>query len=176
MLAGNFREDLYYRLQVVAINIPALERSRRVTSSFCPAFHRQVQPALRPEHHRTVRRDRDIFLKYPWPGNVRELENLLERIFILEDDDAGAAAATCPTASCAPCAPAVPPSRRPPRTAIRTRRWTSDFHAATEKYQKALIEQALAASRNNLKDAAALLKISRHALRHQMIKLGMLDA
>ena len=41
------------------------------------------------------------------------------------------------------------------------------FRAATEAYQRKLIEQALGASKNNLKDAAALLKISRHALRHQ---------
>ena len=50
------------------------------------------------------------------------------------------------------------------------------FRAATEAYQRKLIEQALGASKNNLKDAAALLKISRHALRHQMLKLGMIDA
>jgi two-component system response regulator AtoC len=106
---------------------------------------------------------------------VRELENLLERIFILEDDDVilprhlpdriirtvRAGSATVPPA----------PTDEGSDGALQL-----GFHAATEAYQKELIENALAASRNNLKDTAALLKISRHALRHQMIKLGMISA
>ncbi|MFZ2099661.1 MAG: sigma 54-interacting transcriptional regulator [Oricola sp.] len=175
VLAGNFREDLYYRLQVVAINIPALkDRGRDVltlSGYFIAKYNQRYGRAITGLSDETA----NIFLKYPWPGNVRELENLLERIFILEDDDiilprhlpdriirtVRAGSSTVP--------PAPPDSHSDGPLEL-------GFHAATEKYQKALIEQALAASRNNLKDAAGLLKISRHALRHQMIKLGMLDA
>jgi transcriptional regulator with PAS, ATPase and Fis domain len=175
VLAGNFREDLYYRLQVVAINIPALkDRGRdvlRLSDYFIAQYNKRYGRNITGLSDETA----EIFLKYPWPGNVRELENLLERIFILEDDDmvlprhlpdriirtVRAGSSTVPPA----------PAEGGQETGLQL-----GFHAATEKYQKTLIEQALAASRNNLKDTAALLKISRHALRHQMIKLGMINA
>ncbi|QKV20015.1 sigma-54 interaction domain-containing protein [Oricola thermophila] len=175
VLAGNFREDLYYRLQVVAINIPALKDRGRDVLTLSDYFISKYNKRYGRNIVGLADETADIFLKYPWPGNVRELENLLERIFILEDDDI------------------VLPHHLPDRI-IRTVRACSSsvspalvkdgddvdfelgFHAATEKYQRRLIEQALAASRNNLKDTAARLKISRHALRHQMIKLGMMSA
>src|SRR5690606_7208458 len=84
---GRFREDLYYRLQVVALNIPALRE--RVTdiellsAHFMARFNRIYGRAIRGLAPETAR----ILAAYPWPGNVRELENLLERIFILEDED-----------------------------------------------------------------------------------------
>lgn len=175
VLAGNFREDLYYRLQVVAINIPALKDRGRDVLTLSDYFISKYNKRYGRNIVGLADETADIFLKYPWPGNVRELENLLERIFILEDDDI------------------VLPRHLPDRI-IRTVRargssvspalakdgedvdFDLGFHAATEKFQRRLIEQALAASRNNLKDTAARLKISRHALRHQMIKLGMIGA
>ncbi|WP_425418463.1 sigma-54 interaction domain-containing protein [Oricola indica] len=175
VLAGNFREDLYYRLQVVAINIPALKDRGRDVLTLSDYFVAKYNARYGRKIMGLSDEVAEIFLKYPWPGNVRELENLLERIFILEDDDV------------------ILPRHLPDRI-IRTVRAGSTtvppaptdegsdgalqlgFHAATEAYQKELIENALAASRNNLKDTAALLKISRHALRHQMIKLGMISA
>ncbi len=171
--AGNFREDLYYRLQVIALNIPPLrERGEDVlilARHFIDKFNRQYGrtiSGLSPEV-------REIFLRYPWPGNVRELENLLERIFILEDDDE------------------VLPRHMPDRI-LRTVRAGRDtvpsveeaageapakgFHDATANFQRDLIAQALSATGHNIQDAAAMLKISRHALRHQMIKLEMREA
>ncbi|MCA1243430.1 sigma-54 dependent transcriptional regulator [Stappia stellulata] len=170
VVAGNFREDLYFRLQVVAINIPALaERGDdvlKLSDYFISRFNARYKRAIKGLSPETA----EIFLQYQWPGNVRELENLIERIFILEDDDI------------------VEPHHLPDRI-LRTVRGGSGagpasaradlsmgFRAATEAYQRKLIEQALGTSKNNLKDAAALLKISRHALRHQMLKLGMIDA
>lgn len=173
--SGKFREDLYYRLQVVSLNLPALRErgddvlvlSRYFIDKYNALYKRDIQ-GLSPEVE-------DIFRKYPWPGNVRELENLLERIFILEDDDV------------------VLPQHLPDRI-IRTVRAGgkvqpvldqpmsvlsidgSGFQEATALFQRGLIEQALAACDNNLQNTAARLKISRHALRHQMIKLGMLKA
>lgn len=173
--SGNFREDLYYRLQVVAINIPALRErgddvltlSEHFIEKFNVLYQRDIT-GLTPEVA-------DMFLKYPWPGNVRELENLIERIFILEDENQ------------------VLPKHLPDRI-VRTVRsgsasvppveamegYSSEvsqgFHEATSAYQKQLIHRALNISNNNLQDTAALLKISRHSLRHQMIKLGVQGA
>ena len=154
---GRFREDLYYRLQVVAINIPALrERGDDVfilAEQFMRAFsgrYGRVITGIEPEV-------RDIFRRYPWPGNVRELENLIERIFILEDDDRlmlrhlpdrirrGAA------------------SEAPPQ----------DFEAATHAFQIRLIREAMRNADGVLGEAARSLGLSRHALRHQMLKLGI---
>lgn len=170
VVAGNFREDLYYRLQVVAINIPALaERGDdvlKLSDYFIAKYNGRYGRTIKGLAAETA----EIFLQYRWPGNVRELENLIERIFILEDDDV------------------IAPHHLPDRI-LRTVRGGAcaehptsridlalGFRAATEAYQRQLVEQALAASRNNLKEAAGLLKISRHALRHQMIKLGMTGA
>ena len=170
--AGAFREDLYYRLQVVALNIPALRDrgddvlilAQHFIDQFNTAYGRNIR-GLAPESEA-------IFRKYPWPGNVRELENLLERIFILEDEDVilprhlpdrilrtvRAGARVVP--------PAEDPAPRP----------ETGFHDATAAFQRALIERALDASGGNMQTAAAQLKISRHALRHQMIKLGLQSA
>ena len=172
--AGNFREDLYYRLQVVSLNLaPLRERGEDVlilARHFIDKFNRQYTRRIRGLSDEA----RDIFLKYPWPGNVRELENLLERIFILEDDDVvlprhlpdrilrtvRAGSRTVPTLEEASAFEASPPQA---------------FHAATAEFQRQLIGRALAATDNNLQKTAALLELSRHALRHQMSKLGMRD-
>ena len=159
--AGKFREDLYYRLQVVAINIPALRE--RGDDVFILAEHFMRHFSARYE--RTIAgfdpEVRAIFRRYPWPGNVRELENLIERIFILEDDP-------CIMVRHLPARILRDAAEEAPRAAL-----PAGFDAATEAFQQGLIRDALAKSGGGLGQAADLLGISRHALRHQMIKLGM---
>jgi len=155
-----FREDLYYRLQVIAINLPPLrDRGEDVfvlTEHFLRKFaarHGRVIRGLEPAVE-------DIFRRYPWPGNVRELENLLERIVILEDEDIVRVAHL--------------PARIPRQSALATPPGdAADYHAATEAFQRALIRTALDAAAGNPGDAARRLGLSRHALRHQMLKLNM---
>lgn len=170
--SSRFREDLYYRLQVVAINLPALrERGSDVltlTAHFVEKFNVQYKRDIRGLSDQAA----EIFLRYPWPGNVRELENLIERIFILEEDDV------------------ILPRHLPDRILRTVRgRTGSDspsseaqagsddlalgFHGATSRFQVKLIEAALSGAKGNLQQAADALKISRHAMRHQLIKLGL---
>ncbi|MFQ5789741.1 MAG: sigma-54 interaction domain-containing protein [Acidobacteriota bacterium] len=79
---GEFREDLYYRLNVVEIHIPPLrERKEEIpilASSFLDRFNQEYRRnvALRPEMNR-------LFTEYTWPGNIRELENLIRRLAVL---------------------------------------------------------------------------------------------
>jgi transcriptional regulator with PAS, ATPase and Fis domain len=84
--AGRFRDDLYYRLQVVAINMPPLRERGKDVLVLAEYFMRKFNA----RYGRSVRAMepavRDVFMAYRWPGNVRELENLLERIFILQED------------------------------------------------------------------------------------------
>ncbi|NMC49877.1 MAG: sigma-54-dependent Fis family transcriptional regulator [Desulfovibrio sp.] len=85
--AGRFREDLFYRLNVIPLHLPPLrERGEDIlllAEHFLGRFCRQKQrkkltiPAS----------SRDLFLRYPWPGNVRELENFMERLSILCEHD-----------------------------------------------------------------------------------------
>jgi transcriptional regulator with PAS, ATPase and Fis domain len=81
-----FREDLFYRLNVIPIHIPAL-RERR---SDIPALVEYFSAKFNREKKRSVRFDNpevtDLFLRYDWPGNVRELENLIERLVVFCGD------------------------------------------------------------------------------------------
>ncbi|MFV0423917.1 sigma-54 interaction domain-containing protein [Oleidesulfovibrio sp.] len=85
--AGRFREDLYYRLNVIPLHLPPLRDrgadilllAEHFLVKFCKSKER---PTLKLDE--TIRR---IFAAYPWPGNVRELENFMERLSILCDDD-----------------------------------------------------------------------------------------
>lgn len=171
--AGHFRDDLYYRLQVIAINIPPLrERGDDVfvlAENFLAKYNR--------EHGSQLQRFDDavqgVFRRYSWPGNVRELENLIERICLIEEGprirlehlpqrilrEVGLAA----------------PGRTAVMQADPAAFTAQDYHAATIDFQRALIRQALSATRDNLGAAARGLGLSRHALRHQMQKLGLPD-
>ena len=80
---GTFREDLYYRLNVVTIHLPPLRTRRedipRLIDHFLDRYNRENQ-----RHVSTISRDvLNTLLRYPWPGNVRELENAVERAVVL---------------------------------------------------------------------------------------------
>ena len=80
---GSFREDLYYRLNVVTIHLPPLRTRRedipRLIDHFLDRYNRENQ-----RHVSTISRDvLNTLLRYPWPGNVRELENAVERAVVL---------------------------------------------------------------------------------------------
>ncbi len=80
---GNFREDLYYRLNVVQINLPPLRKRRedipRLIDFFLDKYNKENQRSLRKINRDTL----NTLLRYPWPGNVRELENAMERAVVL---------------------------------------------------------------------------------------------
>ncbi|WP_262030432.1 sigma-54 interaction domain-containing protein [Microvirga sp. Mcv34] len=169
--AGRFREDLYYRLQVVAINVPPLrERGDDIfvlTEHFLRRLSSRYGRVIRGLDNDVI----DVFRRYRWPGNVRELENLLERIFILEDENT------------------IMLKHLPVRILRDIKegekagqlseigetiaKGNVDYYEATTAFQIKLIRQTLAATNGSLTEAAARLGLSRHALRHQMLKLDM---
>jgi len=163
--AGVFRDDLYYRLQVVALNLPPLRE--RGDDVFLLAQHHLAACNLQyGSRMQTIDPDvADIFRRYPWPGNVRELENLLERICLLEDGER-VRLAHLPDR----IVRAVRSPRTPPITAGAA---PASYHEATAAYQRQLIEQALQQAGGNLGHAAVALGLTRHALRHQMLKLKL---
>jgi Nif-specific regulatory protein len=84
---GNFREDLYYRLNVVTINLPPLRNRRadipRLIDHFLDRYNKENNRNLGK-----ISRDvLNVLLRYPWPGNVRELENTVERAVVLSTSE-----------------------------------------------------------------------------------------
>ncbi len=80
---GRFREDLFYRLNVLPIHLPALRERREdipsLTEFFIDKFNRKLERAIRGIDDRV----KDLFMQHAWPGNVREMENLLERVVLM---------------------------------------------------------------------------------------------
>jgi len=84
--AGNFREDLFYRLNVIPLHIPSLRERPEDIPLLVDYFLSFFSRKRKRENIRIVQEVLHLFLKYPWPGNVRELENLIERLIILSED------------------------------------------------------------------------------------------
>jgi two-component system response regulator AtoC len=174
MAAGTFREDLYYRLNVVPIHLPALrERASDVellATHFIDRFNGRLKKRIsgvEPEAEELLRR-------YPWPGNIRELENVIERAVLFCDGDR--------------LRPAdVPPEVRDDGSGSRaamTSRSALDVpaeasglkqqvKAAMSRLESELIVQALKQTGGNVTHAARLLKISRKGLQLKMKELGL---
>ena len=83
---GEFREDLYYRLKVIELTVPALRERRdeipTLTDFFVARYSRKYNRPLKPISEQL----RQMFLQYDWPGNIRELENMIKRVVILQDE------------------------------------------------------------------------------------------
>jgi two-component system response regulator AtoC len=86
MRQGTFREDLYYRLQVIEVHVPPLRERREEIPQlieffllkFASVYHRpSVRPSLVLQ---------EALLSYEWPGNIRELENMMKRLVVLQDE------------------------------------------------------------------------------------------
>ena len=85
--AGQFREDLYYRLQVIEIHVPPLRERRAEILPFVEFFLIKYAARYGRSVARPSSRLRDVLLNYAWPGNVRELENVVKRFVILQDEN-----------------------------------------------------------------------------------------
>jgi transcriptional regulator with GAF, ATPase, and Fis domain len=165
---GQFREDLYYRLNVFPIHLPALRDRRADILPLCDSFltaicadHRLSIPVLSAEA-------REQLLEYHWPGNARQLRNTLERAAIL--CDGGPITAEHFDLDVI----ATPVPGRSARKAARshTAAGPSSAHdlAAMER---AMIEQALEESRYNKSKAAKAIGLTRHQLYIRMRKHGI---
>ncbi len=84
---GQFREDLFYRLDVISITVPPLRKRKEdiplLLEHFVEQFNRNSEKQIRGISARTQR----LLLKYDWPGNVRELQNCIERAGVMADED-----------------------------------------------------------------------------------------
>jgi two-component system response regulator AtoC len=178
---GRFRQDLYYRLAIIAIYLPALRERKEdivpLVEFFLAYYNKKFRKAVQGLSEETRR----LMLNYDWPGNVRELKNALERAMILEEgnqlrpDDlpfsvASGKGGAVPVENKlgAPIeAQPAPGKRRLPALSI------PEGGTSLEDVEHALVELALQQSHGNQIKAAKLLNISRDALRYKMKKFGL---
>lgn len=160
MREGKFRDDLYYRLQVIAINIPPLrERGDDIfvlTQHLLARFN-QVHGSRFSELSSAVK---NVFRRYQWPGNVRELGNLLERICILETG------ATIELQHLPNRIVRAANEQAPVSTLA-----SGSYLEQTDAFQRQLLLAALAQNKGSMNATAQALGLTRHALRHQLSKL-----
>jgi DNA-binding NtrC family response regulator len=84
---GTFREDLYYRLNVVTVNLPPLRQRTDDIPLLVEHFLREIATTKHTATHRISPEVMRAFQAYPWPGNVRELRNILESMMVLADGE-----------------------------------------------------------------------------------------
>jgi transcriptional regulator with GAF, ATPase, and Fis domain len=164
---GKFREDLYYRLNVFAIRLPALRDRRDDILLLSEEFLLEIGKGLGRPPGGISRDARQRLIDYHWPGNVRELRNILERAAILCDGGLITAEHLAITPALPPPAQSqepTPPAPLPPALPA-----TSDLSTV----EKALIEQALEGARFNKSKAAKALGLTRHQLYIRMRRHGL---
>ncbi len=166
--AGTFREDLYYRLNVVSLLIPPLRERREeipaLARFFQERYARQYNRRPPPLSAATLHR----FIQYAWPGNVRELENLVKRIVILETDAFVPAACPLPTTDLSVTSSAARPSRWGMNGGLK-----EAARRAAREAERALIKATLDETRWNRVEAARRLQISYKALLYKIRACGL---
>jgi DNA-binding NtrC family response regulator len=154
--AGQLREDLYYRLNVVTILIPPLRERRSDLSLLIDHFLRRFAEKNGKTIRGLTHEARDILLRYDYPGNVRELENLIERAVVLTRDDVIGSGD-------------LPLTVQDPEVEYEK---GTNLTATVEAVERRMIRDALARSEGVQTRAAELLGISERALRYKLIKYG----
>jgi DNA-binding NtrC family response regulator len=151
---GTFREDLYFRLNVIPIHLPALRERKDdiplLTSHFLERFSRENHKKVDGFHEDAMAR----MLAYNWPGNVRELENVVERGVVLTRDP-------WIDSSLLPFAEPAEPARE------------NNLTAQVEDHEQRLIRRALADAGGNATKAAEKLGVSRSTLRYKIEKYNI---
>jgi transcriptional regulator with PAS, ATPase and Fis domain len=164
--AGRFREDLYYRLHVFEIRLPALRERPDDILPLSEAFLDEIAVAFGRPPAGISREAREALLAYRWPGNVRELRNMLERAAILCEGGL----ITTDHLSLAPAS-----GRGGPASALPASPATAPAEASTDLrvLERATIERALRDARHNKTEAARRLGLTRKQLYVRMRQHGL---
>lgn len=179
---GRFREDLFYRLDVIPIVIPPLRERKEDLPELAAYFLKNLAQQLELPCPRLGPDALEELKAHSWRGNVRELKNVLQRALILhqptlisadmlEIRDRAPLSLGSPTAVETAKTPPESPS---PAVSLST------FHLPAEgikleELERSILEQAMEAARFNQTKAAQLLGITRHTLRYRLEKFGLLE-
>jgi DNA-binding NtrC family response regulator len=167
---GQFREDLYYRLNVFAIRLPALRNRPDDILPLSEAFLGEIGRTIGRPPGGISRDARQRLIAYHWPGNVRELRNILERAAILCDGGLITTEHLALSPAAAPPPPA--PVREPAAAAKATGPARPTSAGDLQAMERAMIEDALQSARFNKSRAAKALGLTRHQLYIRMRKYG----
>ncbi len=172
--AGAFREDLFYRLNVVPIRLPALrERTGDIpllVEHFLGKFNERLK-----KHVTGVDDDAlEILKAHPWPGNIRELENVIERAVLFCDTTKVRAQDLPHEVRGAPPASQAPVTDAELQAALANEGGLKEHvKVAMNRLERELVSRALTQTGGNVTHAARLLKISRKGLQLKMKELGL---
>jgi two-component system, NtrC family, response regulator AtoC len=161
---GEFRQDLYYRLKVIALRLPALREQRDEIPVLARHYLQQFAEDYGKPTKRLTPEAAKVLQGYDWPGNVRELRNVIERLIILEHTDE------------------IRPEHLPAELRLQTKPNSRSIvqlppdGVALSDVERELVRQAMERAAGNQSQAAALLGIERDALRRRLIKYGYLSA
>jgi two-component system response regulator HydG len=160
MRNGEFREDLYHRLNEFKIQLPPLRDRGSDLELFIKLFIKLSNEELNRDVKEIDKEARALLLKYDWPGNLRELKNVIKRMVLLT---------TGPIAT----ADSLPDEMKIAVSAEVPLDNPSDLKAVNESNEKALITEALIKVRYNKSKAAKLLNIDRKTLYSKMERYGI---
>ena len=158
--AGRFRADLYYRLQVVEINLPPLRAHKEDMAELVEHFSATLAPQLGVAPIEVTADELAYLRQYDWPGNVRELRNLIERSLILGALNVSALYRMLPKAQL-PAPPHAAPGRRAGDA--------MDLETLERRHILAVLESV----RGDKTHAAGLLGISRRTLERRCAEWGV---
>ena len=169
VITGNFREDLFYRLNVIEIRVPPLRERKSDIRLLAQHFLDKYSRAMNREVTKISSYAIDLLTKYDFPGNVRELENLMERSVALSS-----------TNIILPDSLALSLHKRRWIEGIQNRRFDLDevkkgvsLDVILEEIEKAYLEKALECTNGKKQEAAELLDISFRTFRYRLNKLGI---
>lgn len=157
--AGRFREDLYYRLAVVTIEVPPLRQRRADIPALIEHFVAKHAPLAGGGEKTFSREAVDLLVRYDFPGNVRELENIVQRCLVLARGDQVSSEELPPAVRAAVTGEPSPGDES-----------AESLPARVAALEREAIEEALAAEQGNQTRAAARLGISERALRYKRAK------
>jgi DNA-binding NtrC family response regulator len=178
--AGRFREDLFYRLNVVPVHLPPLRERRSDIPLLAEHFLVKQAARLRQSGMRLSLDALEAMVAYGWPGNIRELENVIERTVLLTEGDTIRARDLPPEIQ-----RALARAGGEPLVALDAGELDDEgadnlpgglkaqVREATARLERELIVRALAQTGHNVTQAARLLKISRKSLQIKMKELGL---
>lgn len=157
---GTFREDLYYRLNVVPINIPPLRERKQDIPFLANHFVKKLAPDTGGRVEKITDAGMEKLLAYHWPGNVRELENVIERSLVMAAGTQLDAADIKLEAAPRPRAQSDGPAFLPAGMSL-------------DEYEQEIIREALKRAEGNKSQAARLLGLTRNALRYRLTQMGL---
>jgi two-component system response regulator AtoC len=168
--AGRFREDLFYRLNVINILVPPLRDRREEIPGLVDYFVARYSRAFNVTEHRPDAETMAAFRAHPWPGNVRELENFIKRMIVLQDW-------TLPRTLIAPATPATPAaSPADPAEPVAPTKGLSlkeISRRAVQEAEREVIARALEQCHWNRVKTAKMLGISYRALLYKIKDMGL---